>query len=239
MRKWLLLFSIALAHLQSAPAAYAQRVLLRADVAQDTLSTRSGPNRTYFSHLYLGYAVVVGQASGPGADLLFGRSGEMQVGLRNKVRVNQALALGLDVRYARLGYYLRQNDRKTVPTPARYEREHLSLSQLQGEALVRLSAGRRGNAIGRYVDLLGWGGWVMGSSHYYLESATATAKKRQVTERGLNYVQRWPYGTGVRLGAGRYAITGRYRLSSTFAGAAQSHYPELPRWTIGLELGWF
>ncbi|OUJ74503.1 hypothetical protein [Hymenobacter crusticola] len=239
MRKWLLLSGLAILPLLGAPMAQAQRVLLQADVAQDTLPTSSGPNRTYFSHLYLGYAAAVGRASGPGVDLQFGRSGELQVGWRNKLRLHQALALGLDLRYARLGYYLKQNDQKTVPTATRYEREHITLSQLQGEAFVRLSAGRRGNAIGRYVDLLGWGGWVMGSSHYYLEAATATAKKRQVTERGLRYVQRWPYGVGLRLGSGRYAVTGRYRLSSTFAGAAQSRYPELPRWTVGLELGWF
>jgi len=239
MRAVLFICGLGVALMQSALPARAQRVLLRADVAQDTLQASSGPNRTYFSHFYLGYTAVVGRASGPGADLLFGRSGEFQVGIRNKYRLSQALAVGLDLRYARLGYYLEQNDRKAVPTTTRYAREHLSLSQVQGEAFLRLNAGRRGNAIGHYLDLLGWAGWVMGSSHYYQEAATATIKKRQTTERGLSYMQRWPYGVGARLGSGRLAVVGRYRLSSTFTGAAQDRYPELPRWLLGLELGWF
>ncbi|GGF09958.1 hypothetical protein [Hymenobacter cavernae] len=219
--------------------AQAQRVLLRADVAEDTTRTRSGPNRAYFGHLYLGYAPVVGRASGPGAELRFGRSGELQVGVRNKFRLTQTLALGADLRYARLVYHLEQNDQKIVPTTTRYERERLTLSQLQGEAFVRLNAGRRGNAVGRYLDLLGWGGWVLGSAHYYQEPASAGAKKRKVTERGLGYMSRWPYGVGARLGSGRLAVVGRYRLSNTFVGEAKNRYPELPRWTVGLELGWF
>ena len=239
MRSLLLTCGLGALLAHSSLTAQAQRVLLRADIAEDTLQASSGPNRAYFSHLYVGYAVVVGNASGPGADLRFGRSGELQVGLRNKFRLNQAVALGLDLRYARLAYYLKQNDQKTVPSSTRYEREFLSLSQLQGEAFVRLNAGRRGNAIGRYLDLLGWGGWVMGSSHHYEQPATAGAKKQQVTERGLDYMQRWPYGVGARVGSGRYAVVGRYRLSSAFEGAAQSRYPELPRWTVEIELGWF
>jgi len=217
----------------------AQRVLLRADVAEDTMRTSSGPNRAYFGHLYLGYAPVVGRASGPGAELQFGRSGELQVGVRNKFRLTQTVAFGADLRYARLAYYLAQNDHKTVPTTTRYEREHLTLSQLQGEAFVRLNAGRRGNAIGHYLDLLGWSGWVMGSAHYYQEPSLAGAKKRKVTERGLGYMSRWPYGVGARLGSGRLAVVGRYRLSDAFMGDAKNRYPELPRWTLGLELGWF
>jgi len=239
MKAFVLTYSLGICLGMSVLTAQAQRVLLRADVAQDTLPTNSGPNRTYFSHLYFGYSFVVGSASGPGADLRFGRSGELQAGLRHKVRLNQTLALGLDARYARLTYSLKQNDQKTVPTTTQYDREHLSLSQLQGEAFVRLNAGRRGNAIGHYLDLLGWGGWVMGSSHRYEQPATAGAKTQHVTERGLQYVQRWPYGVGARLGSGRYAVVGRYRLSSAFDGAAQGRYPELPRWTVGLELGWF
>ena len=58
------------------------------------------------------------------------------------------------------------------------------------------------------------------------------------TERGLPYLRRWSYGLGLRLGAGRYAAVARYRLSNTFRPPDQARYPELPRWTIGLEVGW-
>jgi hypothetical protein len=43
---------------------------------------------------------------------------------------------------------------------------------------------------------------------------------------------------GARLGTGRYAAVARYRLSDTFRTDAPAEFPELPRWTVGLEIGW-
>jgi hypothetical protein len=238
--KSLLLFCGVLALLfQRTSAVQAQQVLLHNEVAQDTTHPASGPNRAYFGHFYLAYTAVVGRASGPGADLVFGRSGEFALGMRNKFRLSQTLAVGAALSYARLAYHLAQNGQKTVPTTTQYQHERLRFQQLQGEGFVRFNAGRRGNAIGRYLDLTGWGGRVLGSAHYYEDKPAAGSKKRQTTERGLDYVQRWPYGLGVRLGSGRCALIGRYRLSSSFVGAAKARYPEFPRWAVGLELGWF
>ena len=219
--------------------ALAQRVLLHADVAEDTTFTRVGPNRAYFSHFFIGYTAVVGQPADPGADLRFANSGEFFLGLRNKFRLSQTVAVGLDLRYARLGYYLEQNDQKILPTPAQHHRELLALQQLQGDAFVRFNYGRRGNSIGRYVDLLGWGGYLLGSLHYYEDRPGPNGtKKLNVTERGLPYLQRWPYGVGARVGFRRLALIGRYRFSDTFVGAARQQYPELPRLLLGVELSW-
>lgn len=215
----------------------AQRVLLREDVAADTLRPTFGPNRAYYNHVYFGYGLVAGRASAEGAQLRPGVSAEVQLGVRNKWRVSPRLALGLDARYARPAYYLAQNAQKVVPGPALHRREYLALPQAQTEALLRLSFGRRGNVIGRYADVLGWGGWVISSVHHY-EDAGVGSRKVQTSERGLAYVNRWTYGAGLRLGSGRYALVGHYRLSDVFRPAYQARYPELPRWVLGLELSW-
>ncbi|QNE39221.1 hypothetical protein F1C16_06435 [Hymenobacter sp. NBH84] len=221
------------------PAAQAQRILLRANVANDTTYEIYGPNRAFYNHFYFGYAAVVGPSAGTGAELEYGRSADIFVGLRNKWRLNQTLSLGADLRYDRLAYYLRQNDQKVLPTSAQHHTEYLALHQAQAHGFVRINYGRRGNAIGRYVDLLGWGGWVMGSTHFYEDRPGPNgARKQRVSERGLSYVRRWPYGVGARAGIGRFALVGRYRLADTFTSSAQTRYPELPRWTLGLELSW-
>ncbi|GAA3947705.1 hypothetical protein [Hymenobacter algoricola] len=220
------------------PRARAQRVLLRENVAADTIRPTFGPNRAYFSHVYFGYGLVAGRSSREGAELRYGSSAEVQLGLRNKWRLNQRLALGLDGRYARPVYHLAQTSTKVLPDPVLHRREYLALPQLQSEALLRLSYGRRGNAIGRYVDVVGWGGWVLGSVHHTEDSPAAGSRKIQTAQRGLAYVNRWSYGTGLRLGSGRYALAGRYRLSNVFRPAYQARYPELPRWLLGLELSW-
>lgn len=226
--------------LTSSPAARAQRVLLHATPATDSMEVRRGPNRAVFRHLYLGYAPVVGRAAGPGADLRYGSSGEFLLGLRHKFRLSQTLALGIDARYVRLVYQLRQNDQKILPTPTQHHSESLALPQLQLEPYVRLNVGRRGNVVGRYLDLAAWGGWVTSTAHRYEDRpGSSGAARTQVVNRGLPYLNRWPYGLGGRLGSGRYAAVARYRLSDAFTGEARQRYPELPRWVLGLELGLF
>lgn len=239
MRRWLLVAGLLLLMSGVGRPARAQRVLLRADVADDTTFSDVGPNRAYFAHFFLGYAVVAGQPARPGADLRFGSSAELYLGLRLKRRLSQTAAVGLDLRYARLSYHLQQNSQKLLPTPAPHYRESLALPQFQTDVFLRLNYGRRGNSIGRYVDVLGWGGWVAGSRHSYEDRPGPNGTNKQlVTERGLPYLARWPYGVGARVGIRRLALVGRYRLSDTFTGEARRQYPEMPRWLVGVEFSW-
>lgn len=217
--------------------ARAQRVLLHAEVANDTVYNSFGPNRAFFNHLYVGYLPVVGRAAA-GAKLNHNSSAELMLGVRNKFRLSEPLSIGLDLRFVRLVYGLDQNSQKQLPTPALHHRESLVVSQWQAEGFVRVNVGQRGNVIGRYLDLTGWGGWVMSTAHRYEDRPGTGVKKVKVVEHGLPYMKRWPYGVGARLGSGRFAAVARYRLSDTFKGAYQVSYPELPRWTVGVEVGW-
>ena len=212
-------------------------MLLRAEAAQDSLYGRYGPNRAFYAHLYAGYLPVVGRAAA-GAELRFGSSAELQLGLRGKFRLSEQLSTGFDGRLVRRSYALRQTDHKRLPTPARHHREAISLTEAQLEGFGRLNVGRRGNVLGRYLDLTGWGGWVVGTAHRTEDRPAAGPRRVLTTERGLPYLRRWSYGLGLRLGAGRYAAVARYRLSDTFRPPDQARYPELPRWTVGLEVGW-
>lgn len=216
----------------------AQRVLLQSVVAEDTVYDQFGPNRRFFNHLYLGYMPVIGRAAGAGAKLRYGSSAEFMVGVRNKFRLSEPLSTGFDLRFVRLTYDLAQTSGKVLPTTELHYRESLAMSQLQLEAFVRLNVGQRGNVIGRYLDLTGWGGWALSTAHRFEDKPSTGPKKVQLTENGLPYLRRWPYGVGARLGSGRYAAVARYRLSDTFTSAASLLYPELPRWTVGVELGW-
>jgi hypothetical protein len=104
--------------------AQAQQVLVKANVADDTVKTLFGPNRRYFGHAYVGAGLMAGPA-GAGAGLAYGlRSAELRGGGRFKLRFTQALALNLDLGYAYRRYELAQNGRKTVPTPDLHRRAH-------------------------------------------------------------------------------------------------------------------
>ncbi|SDX57611.1 hypothetical protein [Hymenobacter psychrophilus] len=220
--------------------ASAQRVLLRADPATDTIPGRYGPNRAFYQHLYLGYTAVTGAAAGPGAKLRYPQSAELFAGLRNKWRVTGSTAVGLDARFAYLRYQLQQNSTKQVPNSQLHYRESLNLTQLQLEPFARLSFGRRGNVVGNYLDVSAWGGWALASNHSYEDRpGQGQGTRTLVREVRPAYLRRWNWGLSTRLGAGRYALLARYRLADTFSASAPAAYPELPRWLLGLEVGIF
>ncbi|MBF9140636.1 hypothetical protein [Hymenobacter properus] len=232
------LLAVAALALASLPQARAQQVLVQANVADDTIKTTFGPNRRYFGHAYLGYAVLAGPA-GRGAELSSGlASAELRGGGRFKVRFSQLVALNLDLGYAFQHFDLAQTDHKVVPNATQHREEGLSLHQLYSEISLRLNAGRRGNSVGSYLDLLAGGGWVAATAHSTEDEPAPGIGSVETTERGLPYLRRWSGSAGARLGFDRYALVGRYRLTSAF-GPAFAAWPELPRWALGLEIGLF
>ncbi|MFD1470117.1 hypothetical protein ACFQ48_17950 [Hymenobacter caeli] len=220
--------------------ARAQQVLLRADVADDTLTNLTGPNRRYFGHLYAGAGLVAGGSAGA-APLRYGlASHEIQLGARLKRRFTQNVALMADVRYAYLRYGFAQTAAKAFPGPGLHRAEALGLHQLQAETGLRFNAGRRGNTVGSYLDLLAWGGWVAATAHTTDDdpppggpAATST------TETGLPYLRRWTGGVGARLGFDRYALVARRRLTDALRPGAAPAAAGLPPWVVGVEIGLF
>lgn len=219
-------------------AAQAQQVLVQANVADDTVKTAFGPNRRWFGHGYVGLGLVAGPAR-PGAALRYGPlSAEARVGGRLKRRLSQSVALCGDLAYSYLRYELAQEPGKLVPAPSLHEREYLALHQLVGEVAVRLNYGRRGNVVGRYVDLLAGGSWAAATRHSTEDAPAPGIKSVETTERGLPYLRRFGGSAGARLGVDRYALVGRYRFTTAFA-SGYGAWPELPRWVVGIEVGLF
>ncbi len=216
------------------PAARAQQVLLQTDVANDTIPNRTGPNRRYFGHLYVGYAL----AAGPSAlGVRHGAaSSELQVGGRLKRRLNSFFAFNTDLRYAYLRYGLDPEIGRPAPFGPGFDTQTLSYHQVQGEASLRLNpARRRGNTVGRYLDLLAYGGWAF-TTTYAVEGPGPSGGQLEVVAHRPDYLARWQGGVGARLGSNSLAVVGRYRLSQALSGPG---LPEPPRWLLGLEVGWF
>ena len=222
--------------LLAAPAARAQQVLLQTDVARDTVPARTGPNRRYFGHLYGGYALAIGGSelgTSPGFS-----SAELQLGGRLKRRLGPYLAFNADLRYAYLRYTLADDVQRPAPFAMPHDRESLSYHQLQGEASVRLNPGRRrGNVVGRYVDVLAYGGPALAATH--TTDDPAASGRLEVVAHQPDYLTRWLGGVGVRVGSNSVALVGRYRLSDALRATGPVALPEPPRWVLGIEIGWF
>jgi len=223
-----------LALLLAGPAARAQQVLLQTDVANDTIPNRTGPNRRYFGHLYVGYALAAGPSAlgvKRGAT-----SSELQIGGRLKRRLGPYFAFNTDLRYAYLRYGLDPDAARPALLGTGFESQVLSYHQVQGEASLRLNpARRRGNTVGRYLDLLAYGGWAF-ATNYATEGPGPSGGRLEVVAHQPDYLARWQGGVGARLGSNSVALVGRYRLSDALRGPG---LPEPPRWQVGLEVGWF
>ncbi|GAA4041744.1 hypothetical protein GCM10022409_29700 [Hymenobacter glaciei] len=235
LRQW----AVVGALLVGAPfAVRAQQVLVQADVANDTVKTTFGPNRRWFVHGYL----ALGLAAGPGqtgAKLRYGfTSAEARVGGRLKRRLSNSVALCGDLNYGYLRYELAQEAGKLVPSSTLHQHEYLGIHQLATEVALRFNYGRRGNVVGSYLDLLAGGTWAAGTRHTTEDVPAAGINSVETTEYGLPYLHRFGSVVGARLGFDRYALVGRYRPSSAFA-SSYAAWPELPRWTCGVEVGLF
>ena len=220
-----------------APAAHAQQVLLQQDVAADTVPARTGPNRRYFGHLYAGYGLALG-TNELGVRHNF-NSYELQVGGRLKHRLGPYLALNADLRYAYLRYTLAPDQLRPAPFDGRHDLETLGYHQLQGEASLRFNVGRRrGNVVGRYLDLLAYGGPALATNHA-TEDASPSGGRLEIIDHQPSYLARWQGGVGARLGSNSLALVGRYRLSEALRPVGAGPLPEPPRWLVGIEIGWF
>jgi len=220
--------------LLAGPAAHAQQVLLQTDVATDTLPSHTGPNRRYFGHVYLGYAL----AAGPSAlGVKYGvASSELQLGGRLKRRLGGFAALNADLRYAYLRYGLDAETTRPAPFEPGFDSQFFSYHQAQAEASLRFNPGRhRGNTVGRYLDLLAYGGWAFATTHA-TDAPGPRGGRLEVVAHQPDYLARWLGGVGARVGSNSLALVGRYRLSNALRSP---DLPEPPRWQLGLEVGWF
>jgi hypothetical protein len=104
-------------------------------------------------------------------------SSELQVGGRLKRRLSSFFAFNTDLRYAYLRYGLDPEVTRPVPFGPGFDSQVLSYHQVQGEASLRLNpARRRGNTVGRYLDLLAYGGWAVTTNYATVAAPTRSPR---------------------------------------------------------------
>ena len=220
---------------------FSQTVLMEEDVAGDTIPETFGPNLKQYRHLYFEYGFLIDQPEEDGLEIKYGNSSNLVFGMRYKYKMTKWFAIGWDVHLSSWVYRIKQDTSKIFPNNIQHDKEKLTISNAGLEFYTRFNFGRRGNQIGKFVDLAGFGNFRTGATHFTLDKLDAVninnADKVKTSNTGLIYLEDINYGAKVRLGINRYVLTATYRISDIIKDPPFNTYPELPRLFVGFQIG--
>ena len=211
----------------------AQRVLLSHTVTGDSLRSKWWQNLRHYIHPYLGAGFLTGVPQ-QGARILPLVSASFELGARYKLRIARHYSLGLNAVYTVNSFKLRQSASKRLPDSLLHRSERFLFSNFGLGFFNRINLGRTGNHIGTFIDLGIYGDWIAKVTHVTSDDETDGTRVHS-HRTGMCYTRDLQYGLFGNIGFTRYVFTVKYRLSDLFTPS--SALPELPRWTIGMQLG--
>jgi hypothetical protein len=212
---------------------WSQTELMHQDVKDNVVGKR-GPNLKNFSHFYMGFGFIVGSSDSLGSDVIAGRSTNFVLGYRYKFRISNFFAIGCDAAFNSYSFALKQNSTKFTPDTIIHGKEQLNLGNLGLSGYMRFNYGKRGNRVGNFIDIGGYGDYRISGVNFTKDKLdNDNVVKTRISH--LDYFNSINYGALARIGFNRYVLYGTYRLSDIFESSY--NYPELPRLTIGLQIG--
>lgn len=216
----------------------AQNVLLSEGVEYDSLRPVRGQNLKHFKQFYAGSLFVIPQLD-PASEKVYGISMTTQLGFRYKRKINNHLAWGYELEVKRLIYSMSQDTPKVMNNSVKFEAEEFRLGNIEGGLYLRINFGIRGNIIGRYIDLCGFGGLNFARNYYVKQKVNAQWVRKWYLQQG--FIEPFQYGAGIRIGVNRYSILCNYRVSDLLKlnDTKDVFFPNLeaPRITVGFQVG--
>lgn len=213
-----------------------QTVLLDVDRNKDTIPQTFGQNLKYFSHPVYAIGFVFGESN---ADMpaKAGASYDFRVGFRTKRKVTPVFSYGYDFFYHAVNYFIDQRDGKKIPDTLMHKSQKYNFFSLGMGWYIRFNFDpRRGNYLGTYVDAGITGEWDF-TARTVTRDILPGNEKIKVIAKNFDYVNYFSSRIFVRGGKSRVLVYGSYRITDHFKSS--SEFPELPRFTGGLELNLF
>lgn len=207
--------------------------------ALDTLEPVRGPNSKTHGYFYLGYGFLLGETEGDGGDIKYGLSSTFNVGFRGKLKIADFYHAGFDVQYHYSSYHLKQNDEKILPYKKQHDKEKLFFNNVNGGLFNRFIFHRKGNEMGKFLDIGAFAGWTYSTKHYTFDkhsiANSSGGSETETITSGLIFTEELAYGFSARLGWNHVVLFGTYRYSNLFK--KDYIFPELPRYEVGIEIG--
>ncbi len=210
----------------------AQTVVLQR-TTENTKPSNRGPNLKKHTQAYL----TLGLAASPdhaGAEIVYGSSAEMSFGLRSKYKIGSVFSFGWNLGIEYTDFKLRQIERKTLPSPTLFKVQRLDFSYVRLGFFNRFNIDpSRGNVIGKFLELGLNGKYAYSVSEIQKYNTTNGNARTEISS--LKYVQRWHGDVYAQIGSGHLSLWATWRLTDLFK--PNYNYPDLPRLTAGIEIG--
>jgi hypothetical protein len=240
VRGYLLIFSTLLLNLT-----YGQTVLLHETINDyDFKIPKKGPNFRHFNYLNIGYAFFIPSNSSNEIETRAANTTIFTIGWRYKYKIANWIAIGGGINYSNEIFDLKQETGKVVPDSILHSKEKLKFNSLGPDVYIRFNFGKRGNIIGRFIDLGAYAAYAFKVKDMYEDNleknlSTGNAGIQKVIRSDLDYVEKIHYGLKVRIGVNRFVLTGTYRLNELLTEDYKKQVGEqtLPQLSIGFEIG--
>ncbi len=212
----------------------AQAVVFEEQVDTTPDPSSFGPNKKNFIHLFVGFGCIVGPAENAGSAIKYGISSDLEIAYRYKRKISNFYAWGTELGYHGSSFILKQDAQKTLPNSTINKNELFKFYNLALGIYNRFNFGRRGNAIGNYVDIGGNAEFPFSIVHIATNDGANGTVVKTLTSH-LDYVNKLNYHAFIRFGSNRYALKAAYRFSDLFKSG--NAYAELPRFAVTLQVG--
>lgn len=237
MKKLIVLFVFMI----SVSLAYSQVVVLDEAVADTVKEKPFGPNQKHYVHSYYSFGTGFSLEDQTTIKQIAGTF-RFEFGIRYKYKISEHFALGSDLYFATDMHNFDLDQAQS----AMYESEYYSLNSWGLSVFTRFNVGKRGNTLGTFVDLLGYGQWNPGRYYtYFIEEEStdpllAHSATKQVVYNRLDFLSKTSAGAGLRIGHKGISLLATYRLTDlvlTDKQPALLPHGELPAFNIALEIG--
>jgi hypothetical protein len=211
---------------------HSQKVLLGKKVPETFEPGLWGPNLRHYGHLFGSMSILSGKSKDESLmnPVL---SHALDIGYRYKFKIFNYYALGADITASAYSYRLIAGNPVPGVVDKLMEKEKFRFTTTGISFFQRINFDRRGNFIGKYLDLGVFANYIFYSKHIYTYiPEDELVGKIKVTEKHLTYLNDGFYGVFGRLGTNNLALIFKYRVSDIFGSSRQEFTP----YQIGLEV---
>lgn len=217
----------------------AQTVLLKETVPEDFSKTDEGygPNRKYYSYPYMSYGVNADLYTHKNEMIMAIKplsSPALNFGTKYLVNYSKFSALVFDLNVGFNQYKLKNNQSYTlIDTNAILKSAKFQTYSLGTSAALRINfKPKRGNFLGKYLDLGGYIDWLWGRQ--FRTRYEGSLANYDINAHRISSLAKYQWGLTAQYGGGFFSIFARYRMSDLLV--QPDHIIGLPRATIGISI---